>query len=213
MILKPNSKLLFIGDSITDCDRARPVGEGGGLGNGYVSLVNALLASAYPQNPIRIVNMGISGNTIRDLAARWQSDVLDLNPDWLSIMIGINDVWRQFDAPLQAEGHVLLDEYSATLERLILTTQSRLKGLILMTPYFIESNKSDAMRSMMDQFGDVMRQLSTKYQTVFVDTQSAFDAVLLHGHPMSLAGDRVHPNLTGHMILARAFLNAVGYEW
>lgn len=213
MLIQPNSKLLFIGDSITDCDRERPIGEGNGLGNGYVSLVNALLNSTYPQHRIRILNVGTSGNTVRDLDARWQTDVLDLSPDWLSIMIGINDVWRQFDSPLQTEYHVSLEEYKSTLERLVQTTKPQLKGLILMTPYFIEPNQSDAMRAMMDRYGNVVRGRAEKYQAVFVDTQSAFDAVLKTTHPMSIAWDRVHPNLTGHMILAQAFLDAVGYEW
>jgi lysophospholipase L1-like esterase len=213
MLIHPNSKLLFIGDSITDCGRERPIGEGSGLGNGYVSMVDALLASTYPQNPIHIINMGISGNTVRDLAARWQSDVLELKPDWLAIMIGINDVWRQFDSPIQSEEHVSLNEYNATLERLTQNSVPDLKGLILLTPYFIEPNKSEAMRAMMDLYGNAARQLSDKYQAVFVDTQSAFDTALQYGNPMSLAMDRVHPNQKGHMILARAFLNAVGYEW
>src|SRR3954452_17883523 len=96
--IQPNSKLLMIGDSITDCERARPVGEGlfAALGKGYVSLVDALLGATYPEREIRVVNMGSSGNTVRDLKSRWRTDVLDLRPDWLSMMIGINDVWRQF---------------------------------------------------------------------------------------------------------------------
>jgi len=80
MLLPPNTRLLFIGDSITDCGRERPVGEGYGLGNGYVSLLNALLNSTYPPHPVRIINVGVSGNTVRDLEARWQTDVLHLNP-------------------------------------------------------------------------------------------------------------------------------------
>src|SRR5438046_2824066 len=100
MLLGKNSKLVMIGDSITDCGRNRPVGEGysGALGNGYVSLVDALLGSVYFHHGIRVVNMGSSGETVRDLRRRWQSDVVDLKPNWVSIMIGINDVWRQFDA-------------------------------------------------------------------------------------------------------------------
>jgi lysophospholipase L1-like esterase len=110
MLIQPNSKLVMIGDSITDCGRARPVGEGlfEALGKGYVSLVDASLQAKEARQRIRVVNMGTSGNTVRDLKARWQSDVFDLNPDWLSIMIGINDVWRQFDSPLQAEWGVPL---------------------------------------------------------------------------------------------------------
>jgi lysophospholipase L1-like esterase len=215
MKIHSNSTLLMIGDSITDCDRVRPVGEavGGGLGNGYVALIDAMLGATCPQRHIRILNTGISGNTVRDLAARWQSDVLDLKPDWLSIMIGINDVWRQFLAPLQTEGHVPLDEYASTLEQLVRTTLPQLKGLVLMTPYFIEPSRADPMRAMMDRYGEVVRQLAGQYQAILVDTQAAFESVLTEFHPMALAPDRVHPTLAGHMVLARAFLKALKYAW
>lgn len=205
----------MIGDSITDCDRARPIGEGlfDALGTGYVSLVDGLLRARYPAHGIRVVNMGLSGNTVRDLQGRWQSDVLDLQPDWLSICIGINDVWRHFDTPLQPEGHVSLEEYARILETLVRTTRPTLKGLVLMTPYFIESNRADGMRAMMDDFGAVVRHLADTHDALLVDTQAAFDATLQHLHPMALAWDRVHPSRAGHMILARAFLQAIGYEW
>jgi lysophospholipase L1-like esterase len=100
---------------------------GGDLGNGYVGLVHALLFAARPELRVRIRNLGISGNTLRDLDARWQSDVLDMKPDWLSIIIGINDVWRQFDAPLQTEWHVDLDAYASILEKLVRTTRRRFR--------------------------------------------------------------------------------------
>jgi lysophospholipase L1-like esterase len=215
MIIQPNSKLVIIGDSITDCERARPVGEGlfEATGKGYVSLVEALLTARYPAHRIRVVNVGSSGNTVRDLKARWQTDVIDLKPDWLSIMIGINDVWRQFDCPMQSEWHVLPEEYERTLDELLHWTAPLLKGLVLVTPYFIEPNRADAMRSKMDTYGTIVRKLAEKYQAHFVDTQAAFDQVLDHVHPMSLAWDRVHPNRTGHMIIARAFLKVLEDRW
>jgi lysophospholipase L1-like esterase len=183
------------------------------LGTGYVSLVDGLLMARYPAHGIRVVNMGLSGNIVRDLEGRWQSDVLDLQPDWLSICIGINDVWRHFDTPLQSEGHVSLEEYARILETLVRTTRPTLKGLVLMTPYFIEPNRADNMRAMMDAFGAVVRQLADTHAALLVDTQAAFDAALQHLHPMTLAWDRVHPTRAGHTILARAFLQAIGYEW
>jgi lysophospholipase L1-like esterase len=214
MKIAKNSKLVMIGDSITDCGRVRPVAESTtGLGAGYVSQVSALLGAVYPALAIRVVNMGISGNTVRDLKARWSTDVLDLQPDWLSIMIGINDVWRQFDSPRIKECHVLIDEYEQTLDELVAQTRPSLKGLVLMTPYFIEPNRKDPMRVQMDRYSRVVKKLAARHRTIFVDTQKVFDQVLSTGHPMELAWDRVHPNPIGHMVIARAFLDAVGFQW
>lgn len=211
MKIQPGSKLLFIGDSITDCERARPVGDGlfAAEGKGYVALVKAHLTATRPADRIRVVNMGISGNTVLDLEKRWQTDVFDHQPDWLSVMIGINDVWRQFDLPLHTDTHVREDRYAETLEKLVAKTRPTVKGLVLMTPYFIEPNRSDAMRAMMDRYGAIVKRTAEKHGALFVDTQAAYDAVLGHLHPAGLAWDRVHPNLAGHMILARAFLSAV----
>lgn len=210
-----NEKLLMIGDSITDCERKRPIGEGrgAGVGKGYVSLVEVLLNTFYPDRSIRVVNMGWGGNKVRDLKERWQTDVIDLKPDWLSVMIGINDVWRQFDDPLMKEIHVLPDEYESTLRKLVADTRPLVKGLILMTPYFLEPNRDDAMRRMMDSYGLIVKRIAEENECLFIDTQAAFDEFLAHTHPAALAADRIHPNLTGHMVLARAFLNTIGFEW
>lgn len=216
MLIHPHSKLLFIGDSITDAGRTRPNPSEGlfdPMGRGYVTMVDALLGAVYPAHAIRVVNVGNSGNTVRDLSNRWQTDVLDLKPDWLSVMIGINDVWRQFDVPKITEAAVQLEEYERTLDGLLSKTRPALKGLVLMTPYYIESNASDKMRARMDQYGQVVRKLAGQYDAVFVDTQAAFNTVLEHYYPGTLAWDRVHPNQTGHMVLAKAFLDAVGFAW
>lgn len=212
--IRKNSRLVMIGDSITDCGRARPVGEGlgGELGSGYVNLVAAFLAAVHPAQGIRVVNVGSSGEQVRHLKQRWKTDVLNLKPDWLSIMIGINDVWRQFDRPLLKEQHVLLPEYESTLDELVRTTAPGLKGLVLMTPYMIEASRRDPMRATMDRYGAAVQRIARRHGAIFVDTQAAFDGVLEHMHPMALAWDRVHPNLAGHLVLARAFLGAIGFK-
>ena len=209
------SKLVMIGDSITDCGRARPIGEGGGeaLGRGYVSLVDALIGATYPELGIRVVNQGTGGNTVRDLKARWTSDVTDIKPDWLSIMIGINDVWRHYDNPSRPEIHVSPKEYEATLDSLLTTTRPLVKGLVLLTPYYIEPNPTETMRGHMDRYGVIVKKLAGRHDAILVDVQKAFDEALKYNHPAAYAGDRVHPNLTGHMVIARAFLSAVGFEW
>lgn len=213
MLIEANSKLVMIGDSVTDMERGRPQGEREAIGKSYVGYVAALLEVVYPERKVRVLNLGTSGNTVRDLKARWQTDVFDLKPDWLSIMIGINDVWRQYDTPLMTDGHVYLNEYAATLEELVKTTLPTVKGMVLMTPYYIETNRDDAMRATMDKYGKVVKEIAEKYNTIFVDTQAVFEEVLKHCHSANIAWDRVHPNNTGHMAIARAFLNAVGFEW
>jgi lysophospholipase L1-like esterase len=215
MKLDLNEKLVMIGDSITDCGRARPVGEGlfDAIGKGYVAQVEALLSSTYPQRKIRVVNMGCGGHTVRDLKARWQSDVNDLKPDWLSIMIGINDVWRQFDTPYMKESHVYLDEYKMTLNELVQQSKSHARGIILMTPFYLEPNPNDAMRATMDQYGQAVKAIAETHGTLFVDIQAAFAPVLKELYPATLCWDRVHPSQVGHMVITRAFLNAVDFSW
>jgi lysophospholipase L1-like esterase len=215
MKIGKSEKLVMIGDSITDCGRTKPVAEGlfDPLGRGYATMVEALLGAVYPELGIRVVNMGNGGEQIRHLKARWQSDVLDLKPDWLSVYIGINDVWRQFDAPRQPELHVGLDEYEATYDELLKQTRARFKGLVLMTPHYVEPNRQDPMRVRMDQYGAVVRKMAKRHDAVLVDVQAAFDDVLKHVHPMSLAWDRIHPSQAGHMVIARAFLRAMDFQW
>ncbi len=215
MLIETNSKLVMIGDSITDCGRSRPIGEMAfnGLGNGFVNIVNGILTATHPEKKIRIYNMGIGGNTIKHLEERWQTDVINIKPDWLSIMIGINDVWRHFDAYLENEVHIPLELYEEKLENLVKTTKPALKGLVMMTPYMIEPNKSDAMRSMMDLYGAVVARIANKYGAIFIDIQAEFDKATKVLHPMSIANDRIHPNTVGHSIIARAFLTAIGYKW
>jgi lysophospholipase L1-like esterase len=205
----------MIGDSVTDCGRAQPVGEGlfNALGNGYVSLVDSILTVLYPERSIRVVNMGLSGNTVRDLKMRWQRDVIEQKPDWVSIMIGINDVWRQFDCPRQKEIHVYPEEYSATLEEIIVQTKPIVKGIVMMTPYYLEPNREDAMRKRMDQYGAIVRDIATRHQTLFVDTQEEMNGILNHYNANAIAWDRVHPNHIGHMALAKAFLASVGLKF
>jgi lysophospholipase L1-like esterase len=204
-----SSHLLIIGDSVTDCGRARPVGAGAppALGHGYVQILDTTLRNRDPGRTGRITNMGISGNTIRDLTARWETDVLAQKPDWLAVMIGINDVWRYFDSVKKADA-VPPAEFESTYESLIVRTQSKLRGLVLMTPFYIEPNLREPMRARMDIYGAIVTGLARRHQTILVDTQAAFDLALTRQPFESLAPDKVHPTEAGHQVLAQAFLSA-----
>jgi lysophospholipase L1-like esterase len=214
MIFDKGDKIVFIGDSITDYERKRPVGEGlfNAWGHSYVADIGSLLCSAYPEMHLRIVNMGVDGNQVRDLEKRWQTDVIELKPDWVTVHIGINDVWRQFDSPAITEETVTLDEYRSTYEKLIERTLPCVKGMILMTPYFMEPNLKDPMRLRMDEYGAVVKDLAHKHNLLCVDLQTAWDRLFEHMHPCNIAWDRIHPNQIGCMFIARQFLAAVGFD-
>ena len=213
MLFEKGDKVLFIGDSISDFNRARPVGEGlfEALGTSYAADIAAQFTCMRPQMRLRFVNMGVSGNRVRDLKARWQTDVLDLKPDWVSVLIGINDVWRQFDSPLQTEQHVCPEEYESTYDEIIRETLPRVKGMILMTPFFMEPNKNDPMRARMDAYGGIVKKLAERHGQTFVDLQAAWDDLFRHMHPCNIAWDRIHPNHVGHVYIANQFLKAVAF--
>ena len=114
LFFKPGEKVVFIGDSITDCGRRGDVH--GPYGNGYVSMVRDFIIARYSGLALGFENRGIGGNTIRDLKARWQQDVIDERPDVLSVKIGINDVWRAVNE--RHDEAVPLDEFEATFREL-----------------------------------------------------------------------------------------------
>ena len=109
---------------------------------------------------------------------------------------------------------MLLDEYERNLAELVSSTKPLVKGLVLMTPYYIEPNRQDAMRATMDRYSAVVKKVAGATPgVVFVDTQAAFDRLLTTYYPATINWDRVHPNPTGSVLLARAFLTAIGFDW
>jgi lysophospholipase L1-like esterase len=213
MKIAKGSTLLMVGDSITDVGRLRPVGEREGLGIGYVYFIGSLMGATYPDRLIRVLNVGNGGDTVRDLSNRWQSDVIQHKPQWVSVMIGTNDVWRQFDSIATPEAAVQPDEFEATYTRLVRETRPNLAGMVLMSPFYVEPNQTEPMRARMDEYRNIVRRIADGHDCIFVDTQKYFDDACRYVYPGTLAGDRVHPSMYGAAILARAFLNAVDFEF
>ena len=215
MIFQNMDRIVFAGDSVTDMGSSCPVGEGlfDSLGNGYVRAVENLLSACYPEVMIRVTNSGIGGNTSRDLLSRFQRDVIDLHPDWVSIMIGINDVWRQFDTPAIPENAVCPEEYEQNIEKMVLSIKDRCKGVFLMTPYYMEPLKEDRMRARMDEYGAICKKIADKYGLIFIDLQKTFDDYFRFRHSSYIAWDRVHPNRVGAELIAREFLSHCGFDF
>ena len=208
-------RIVFAGDSVTDMGSAQPVGEGlsDNVGRSYVRIIENMLVTWYPELNIRITNSGISGNTSRDLLARFDRDVVDLKPDWVSICIGINDVWRQFDSPAIPSDAVFPDEYRQNVENMILAVKDRVKGIFILSPYYMEPNREDRMRARMDEYVEICRELAEKYNCVFVDFQSLYERFLKIRHSSCIAWDRVHPNQMGATLMAREFLSKCGFDY
>ena len=203
MIFQARQRIVFIGDSITDAGR-REVDPP--YGTGYMSLVRALVTARHPHLGLEWFNRGISGNTVRDLAARWEADVVALRPDWLSVMIGINDVWR-FLQGNEADG-VPLEEFERIYRRLLKrAVEAAGCRLILADPYVVEADPAEPHRAMSDLYGRVVGKLAGEFGAVHVRTQEAFDRVLASTSPAEWSHDRVHLDLPGHAVLAQAYLD------
>ena len=208
-------RIVFSGDSVTDMGSVNPVGEGlfDNVGHSYVRIIENMLAVYYPEIKIRVTNSGISGNTSRDLLARFDRDVVDLNPDWVSICIGINDVWRQFDSPAIPDCHVMPDEYAKNLETMILKVKDQVKGVFILTPYIMEPNSEDMMRSRMNEYVQICSDLAQKYGCIFVDFQKMYEDYCRIRHSSYIAWDRIHPNQIGATLMAREFLKKCDFDY
>lgn len=212
-MLKKYARVAITGDSITDCGRARPFGcRNSGLGNGYAAYVEVALSARHPEQYIWVENTGISGNTSGQLAERFDTDVLARKPDVVTIMIGINNVWRHFDIgqffPKDLERNDIA-YYERDLREMIEKAQDNDIQVVLLTPYFLESNKADPMRAMCDAYAEVVRRLAAEYGAALCDVQAVMDNFLDKSTNYMLSSDRVHPNQTGHFLIAESLLKTL----
>ena len=216
LLFEKGDRILFIGDSIGDYDRGHPFGDApDSWGESYISLIAGLLQSTYPELDLRVCNVCTSGDQTRNLLKRWESDVISWQPDWVCMMIGINDVWRRYDSPDHPEEAVPLAEYEQNLDKLLSETLPKVHDMVLMTPYCMIQSKNDTMRTDMDAYGAAVKRVGEKYGCLVVDMQQAWDEYFARSgrHPHSISWDCIHPNQVGRALLCRAFLKAVGFDW
>lgn len=204
-MLQPGDHILFYGDSITDAGRSRENCTNEGLGGGYVSLIAARLLCDWP-GELTITNKGIGGNRIGDLEGRLQEDVLALEPDVVSILIGINDTWRSFDSGVKSEIPDFVRGYRNVLDQL------RAKGirLVICEP-FVLPVPADRLewRVDLDPRINAIRELAREYDAVYVPFDGLFAAAACRADAAFWARDGVHPSLAGHQFMADAWLEAV----
>lgn len=210
-ILKNGQKLLFIGDSITDCGR-RDAGTAP-LGCGYVKLLNNLLMLREPAKRITLVNQGCGGNTAEDLFSRWYDDVITERPDWLVIMVGINDCNRFLCDPV-AGAKASPAAYRDYLARCLQMTRKALPRtrIVLMTPFFLSRDPGDEayrgrVNGLLPKYQKAMREIAKANSAILLDSHAAFERVLKHRQPYEFSSDLVHLNEAGALLLAEAVYN------
>jgi lysophospholipase L1-like esterase len=208
--IKGGETVLFIGDSITDCGRMGPHRP---LGDGYVRMFRDLAIAREPEKKIIVINKGISGHKVFQLRDRWIDDVLRHKPDWLSVKIGINDL------------HALLGNYQESMsperygeiyDNLLALTRQRLPRcrVLLIDPFYIsqDRNPNSFRKQVLDllpKYLAIVHALSRKYHTRLVRTHELFQRLLKHHDPDVFCPEPVHPNPTGHLMIAEAVYSAL----
>jgi lysophospholipase L1-like esterase len=201
------NKIVFIGDSITDKGRKTDPLK---LGGGYVRVLHDYFATARPELSLHVINEGTSGNRVIDLQRRWRLDVLDHKPDWVSVSIGINDVWRQLDSP-DAE-QVYPDRFEAVYRSLLQLTKEELPGcrFILMQPTAVKENPDSTGNVLLKPYVEIVDRLASEFDAVLVPTHTAFIDFLQRDTGKPLTTDGVHMTTLGDMLMATTWLKAVG---
>lgn len=207
MLIQPDDRILFQGDSITDCGRDRDLPDS--LGRGYANMTAGFLAALHPELGCSCLNRGISGNRTGDLLKRWKADCLDLKPDVLSILIGINDVWRRYDQNLPTSAETFEANYRELLGRTRETLPET--RLVLMEPFVLPvPGDRRAWREDLDPKISIVRTLAREFDALFVPLDGAFAAASSHQPPEYWAPDGVHPTPAGHGLISRTWLETVG---
>jgi len=196
------SKLLFIGDSITEWGRFEDPEE---LGFGYVRYIRDYLAINNPEELPIIINRGIGGNRIPDLEKRWEEDVIAINPNVVSISIGINDVWRQLDNPQKEQVYPpeFKTIYIHLLEQVKKKTNAR---IVIMEPTIIQESIDAKGNILLKEYVQVIHEIAKLYNALVVPTHQVFIHYLNKENHQVLTTDGVHMNTAGNMLMAQTWL-------
>lgn len=205
-------KILFQGDSITDAGRNRGsyyANDGWGMGNGYASFVAKQLLGTLPEKGIKCYNRGISGHKVFQLSNRWEEDCLNLRPDVMSVLIGVNDYWHTLTHGYTGDIKKYRKDYEALLQR----TKDHLPDLklIILEPFVLKEGtaiKEEDWLPMFDEFRMASKELASEYGAQFVPYQTMFDEALKKADTAYWCPDGVHPSLAGAHLMAQGWLDA-----
>ena len=205
MLINSDDRILFTGDSITDCGRDRNNAES--LGWGYAAIAGAHLQARLASPELKIFNRGISGNRACDLLGRVEADLLALKPTVVSILIGINDVWRRYDSNDTTEAKAFERDYRALLEK-VATLRAR---VVLLEPFLLHvPDDRYAWREDLNPKIDVVRKLAVEFGAELLPLDGLFAQAATQAPAAYWAGDGVHPSPAGHALIAETWLENAG---
>ena len=193
-------KLLFQGDSITDAGRSRE--DGHILGNGYVKYAAAYLQEAYPQIEFEFINLGIGGNQTKDLVERLEDDFVAVQPDIVSILIGINDIWHHADDRSWIPDEVFEGRYRTVLQAVREKTSAK---IMMLEPFLIPVEDKLFFREDLYKKIEIERKLAREFADVYLPTDGLLASAFLGDEPASYANDGVHPTDKGAEYIGRLY--------
>ncbi len=193
-------KILFQGDSITDAGRDR--NDYHNLGNGYPKYAAEYLKEKYPDINFEFIDLGISGNQTKDLVARLQSDFIDIQPDIVSILIGINDVWHHAGDKSWIPNNVFEERYRTVLSAIKEKTNAK---VMIMEPFLLPADDKNFFREDLDPKIQIIRQLAHEYADVFLPTDGLLAYGLNNRDCFDFSGDGVHPNSLGADFIGKLY--------
>jgi acyl-CoA thioesterase-1 len=209
--LQKNQTILFIGDSITDASRLDPAYRP--YGYGYVHFVANRLLARYPELNLKIINTGISGNTVFDLERRWENDCLQYKPDVLSVLVGINDVWRQSLAKVFGNNDEAVGKYELTYNQLLLKVQEENNcQIILAEPFMFCNDRENPTFMLLQDYIKVVERLAEKFGAIIVPLQKLINQKIEQVKPERWSEDTVHPYQWAHEWIAQQWIKTVGLE-
>jgi len=208
MFLRKDDHVLFFGDSITDTGR-RGANNGTtnfNLGWGYSAVIAGTLSARRPDMNWRFTNRGIGGDRVYDLAKRLDTDVLELKPSVVSILIGVNDTWREFDNNIPSP----MDEFGDCYRKMLATIVSRLSArLVILEPFLMNGSENIwRMRKNVLERIEVVRAVAQEFKALYIPLDGMFQAALCHQSVPYWTHDGVHPNPAGHALIANAWMDA-----
>lgn len=203
--------ILFQGDSVTDCGRSRD--NDAWLGSGYPLLVEAALGFDAP-GEYRFINRGVSGDRVESVYKRRKEDIMDVKPDVMSLLIGVNDIWHPLNQGIITD----TAELEALLDTLVCEVQSALPEtkIVLMAPFILRAAATDDSPDLPNRFSLFyrgVREIAQRMQTLaerrnlaFLDLQNAFEEAAKTAEPSYWLADGVHPTIKGHELIKRELL-------